>query len=399
MRPKEIWDKSQGPDDGAGGPRKRASRSKKQKPDSVSNHPAAGASGSSALYSDGSSPAGEKESNCESYNNLSAPVYSRPRASSFQAAASRPSSSRLNESSAAAALQRAIQSSPVGLPVVQNIEPAGKDLTPKPTRRILFPSPSPSEPLGPSDHVHEGEKERSNKVLDRGSHGDDIETGLDHADKENRPPDNDGIDGGFTHKCQTPPIRSTTPTPSRRSSGISFKTPNRNSTHEHVPPTTGAFFSSAARALLRPQATPKQTPTRSNAQPLTETSPFTAQLNQLLSDANVSPPSRFNIPSLPSLNNTPARVRHDFDFSQFDPQDILNTDVPMPSSPPVWFGVYEDPINEATDIWGNYQISGNSPAASEAVSSKAAPTPAAISVDENGHATVDFLATVGGSGR
>ena len=33
---------------------------------------------------------------------------------------------------------------------------------------------------------------------------------------------------------------------------------------------------------------------------------------------------------------------HDFDFSAFDSQDLISTDVPMPSSPPAWFGVYED---------------------------------------------------------
>jgi hypothetical protein len=47
----------------------------------------------------------------------------------------------------------------------------------------------------------------------------------------------------------------------------------------------------------------------------------------------------------------------DFDFSQFDSQDLLSTDVPMPSSPPAWFGVYEDPVEQGDDsMWVDFQF-------------------------------------------
>lgn len=75
------------------------------------------------------------------------------------------------------------------------------------------------------------------------------------------------------------------------------------------------------------------------AGPLTELTPFTAHLNQLLSEANDMSPGmdRIDFAALPSLRNTPSASRFmDFDFGQFDSQDLISTDVPMPSSPPVW---------------------------------------------------------------
>lgn len=176
-----------------------------------------------------------------------------------------------------------------------------------------------------------------------------------------------------------------------------FKTPNQSLSPDRIPPTTGDFFSSAAKALLRPQTTPKHTSSRADAsRPLSEISPFTAQINPILSDANAaSPPgSNFDFPSLPSLTNTPNRIRHDFDFSQFDPQDLLSTDIPMASSPPTegWFGVYEDPAEREGNFWSDYPFPGSSPpaTASQSSSAKKAKRPTALSVDQNGRARIDF---------
>lgn len=30
----------------------------------------------------------------------------------------------------------------------------------------------------------------------------------------------------------------------------------------------------------------------------------------------------------------------------------------MPSSPPTWFGVYEDPVEQAAALWSDFQIPG-----------------------------------------
>ncbi|KAI4246896.1 MAG: hypothetical protein L6R42_009771, partial [Xanthoria sp. 1 TBL-2021] len=211
---------------------------------------------------------------------------------------------------------------------------------------------------------------------------------IDPADKENLPPQQEEEDGQEIDGQE--PQRSVTPTSSSECRELIFKTPNRSVTPERVPPTTGDFFSSAAKALLRPQTTPKRL--RSGApQILADLSPFTAQISEILSDANAVSPhgSTYDFPTLPSLNNTPGRLlRHDFDFSVFDPQDLLSTDVPMASSPPPdgWFGVYEDPVEREGNFWTDYSLPGCSPAAS----AERSKTPPKLSVDARGHAVVDF---------
>ncbi|KAL8736017.1 MAG: hypothetical protein Q9166_000579 [cf. Caloplaca sp. 2 TL-2023] len=382
MRPEEAWDKPQG-SDGGGGPRKRSSQSKQGKSGSLPHQPTDGAaSGGRASFSDASSPADTSEQTQQSRQaQLSAPT--RPRASSVQLGGSKPVYPRLDKSTAAAALQRAIQSSPVQCRSVQNTAIAGKDLTPKPTRRILFPSPTQSNQR----------RAVQGKVADSANFNAASPTyttsqNLDPADKENLPPQQEEEDHQDVDD-QAPP-RSATPTPSSRSREMSFKTPNRSVTPDRVHPTTGDFFSSAAKALLRPQITPRR-PRPDASQPLSEVSPFTAQVNEILSDANVvSPPgSNFDFPNLPSLNNTPGRMlRQDFDFSIFDPQDLLGTDVPMASSPPLegWFGVYEDPAERDGNFWSDYPFPASSPPASV----KSNSTPPKLSVDARGHAMVDI---------
>ncbi len=86
----------------------------------------------------------------------------------------------------------------------------------------------------------------------------------------------------------------------------------------------------------------------------------------------------------------------DFDFSQFDSQDLLSTDVPMPSSPPAWFGVYEDPIEHgAESLWGDYALpnSASTPPDDEDEfgNAKRLKTSGLV-VDENGRASIDFQA-------
>lgn len=383
MRPKEVWDKTQGPDGGAGGPRKRASQSQKGKPDSFPPHSTTDdASGGTAFFSDGSSPvdANEQHNGTEA-SQLCAPT--RPRASSVQPGRSNPSRVRLNDSTAAAALQRAIQSSPVHQRSVQQKDTAGKDLTPKPTRRILFPSPTQNGQYPVSQSKDSTSMQGASSSLAPYTY-----EKFDPADKENLPPqcggdEQDNID-------DEPILRSVTPSPSNKTNEKAFKTPNRSLTPDRKPPTTGDFFSSAAKALLRPHSTPKHTLNRPNSsQPLGEISPFTAQINAILSDANnVSPThSHFDFPALPSLNNTPGRMRHGFDLSQFDPQDLLSTDVAMASSPPVggWFGVYEDPNDKEANWWSQYGFPDSSPPVASEEKAKAK---AALAVDKNGRATI-----------
>ena len=45
--------------------------------------------------------------------------------------------------------------------------------------------------------------------------------------------------------------------------------------------------------------------------------------------------------------------------------------MPMPSSPPAWFGVYEDPIEPGGGLWSDYQFP-TSPKKAESTSPKKA---------------------------
>ncbi|KAL8786166.1 MAG: hypothetical protein Q9213_002936 [Squamulea squamosa] len=383
MRPQDAWDKSQGYDGGSGGPHKRSSQSKEGKPgslpyESTSDDP----SGGSASFSDGSSPADGCERSQKNHDNQSS-VQNRRRASSVQLGRSNTDCVRLDKSSAAAALQKAIQSSPVRCRRVQNPDIAGKDLTPKPTRRILFPSPTQS---GQRRALRS--KSSNIKTFNADTPKQQKHQNFDLADKENLPPLQEVENAQII--SEPIPQRCMTPTLSSKFCESTFKTPNRNVTPDRTLPTTGDFFSSAAKALLRPQYTPKRSGS-GVSQALTGISPFTAQINEILSHANAtsSPGSNLDFPTLPSLNNTPGRIlRQDFDFSIFDPQDLLSTDVPMASSPPLegWFGVYEDTAERDSKFWSDYPFPGSSPSAS----AKPSKTPPKLSVNARGQAVLDF---------
>ncbi|KAL9029189.1 MAG: hypothetical protein Q9196_002540 [Gyalolechia fulgens] len=395
MRPKEVWDKSQGPDGGPGGSRRRASQTKKDNSGPSSQQPMGDdVSGGSVFFSDGSSPADASDQTSENQvPQLHAAK--RPRAFSVQNGGSNINGTTLNEFSAAAALQRAIQSSPVRCRGIQQVDSVRKELTPRPTRRILFPSPTQREQykeLPGNTHGHGKDNAGSSDWHRRDANN--------AADKENLPPQDDDHEGAAFDGL---PARSITPPSTNKSRDTLFQTPNRSSTPDLFP-TTGDFFSSAAKALLRPQITPKHTSTRPDvSRPLSEISPFTTQLNSILSDANAASTSgsTFDFPSLPSLTNTPNRTRHDFDFSQFDAEDLLSTDVPMASSPPVegWFGVYEDPIERDENLWSDYPFPGSSPplTASQSSSASKAKTATALSLDRHGRARIEF-ATLAASG-
>ncbi|KAL8803767.1 MAG: hypothetical protein Q9182_002977 [Xanthomendoza sp. 2 TL-2023] len=383
MRPEEIWENPQGDGGGGSGPRRRSSVPKQGKQGSLPYQPTNDdASGGSVFYSDGSSPADSGEPD-QPNNDAQLSARKRPRALSVQLGGSNPDCPKLNKTSAAAALQRAIQSSPVRSRKIQSTDEARKDLTPKPTRRVLFPSPTQNE------QRQELQKGSATETYNIGPSKQQSYSSFDSADKENLPPQQ--VEEVHPNPDYQVPKRSVTPTPSSRSLEMIFKTPDRNVTPNRIPPTTGDFFSSAAKALLRPQVTPKRSRPGAS-QPLGELSPFTTQINQILSDAAaVSPPSsNFEFPTLPSLNNTPGRIlRQDFDFSMFDSQDLLSTDVPMASSPPLdgLFGVYEDPTEREGNFWSDYAF----PDSSSPVKLKTTETtPAKLSVDARGHAVIDF---------
>lgn len=384
MRPKEVWEK---PPNGGDGKRKRPANGKRRRTDSGSDA-AVNASNGVGLYSDASSPANDGRQNEGMETEAQLPVMKHRRASRDHVASPWSNAKAMNDASAMAALQRAIKSSPHRFSGTEYVPIEVEDLTPQPTRRLLFPSPTKSQEFRLKDKpVASCDKLKA--VVN-------VSTSVtDQANKENCPPTEvDGLDQLFEEDFHQD-ARSKTPTPRSSKGAIIFKTPSR-SPGRHVP-TTGDFFSSAAKALLRSPTTPKRSPAK-NTQPLGELTPFTAHLNQLLSETNNGSPGSqtFTFPSLPSLRNTPGRTRNtDFDFSQFDSQDLLSTDVLMPSSPPAWIGVYEDPVEHGIEsLWGDYHLptSACTPPNEEtveiAIGEKETKTPE-LAVDENRQAIID----------
>ena len=352
MRPKDVWEK---PQNGGDGKRKRTSSFQKQGTPPGTKSVDGNAPNGTVLCSDVSSPTNEAGQDQIANQQQHPAAAKHKRALSDHFKSPQPMNPAMDDASALAALQHAIKSSPHKFKGTEHVPIEVEDLTPKPIRRILFPSPTNSrEAQSKQNSLSSNEIQRSSQKPFDGL----VMRIEEQADKENCPP---GADGNLDQSLEPDhDSRSKTPTPTSSKGTAVFKTPVRSP--RRPLPTTGDFFSSAAKALLRPPSTPKRSPHK-DSQPLGELSPFTAHLNQLLSETNNGSPGSqgFDFLSLPSLHTTPGRVTRatDFDFTHFDSQDLISTDVPMPSSPPAWFGVYEDPEEHgAGSLWGIHQLPG-----------------------------------------
>lgn len=389
MRPKENWEKARTDSDRR---RRRSKQSKEAKRDSLPTDPgSAGPKAPSDHQSQASSPApGPTDGAADKAGHQTSPqlpVFRKFRALSVQMSPVNRKNG-LPEASAALALQRAIQSSPARLVGTQNVPIDVEQLTPKPTRRLLFPSPRPTPAISGSAPDDLSSANASNNVSPHTQHA-TVRNNQDQNNKENEPPPaEDGIltlENSLQQDEGLNP-RPTTPTPTNTSQGsVTFKTPKTTSTPHRLPPTTGDFFSSTAKALLGHPSTPNRNARSFSSHPLSEISPFTAHLNQLFSEANGSPAADFDFPSLPSLHNTPGRTFDGYSFANLDSQDFFSTDAPTPSSPPVWFGVYEDQDEQETnELFNDFEAPGN---ADITKASEAPKMPGLI--DEQGRAGVD----------
>ena len=235
------------------------------------------------------------------------------------------------------------------------------DLALKPTRRILFPSPRPNKDQRPLGETGANPDKPSEDVDPKGDRSRCLDD--DPSDKENRPPTptEDRHFDDILEDSHQSVIRPTTPSPSKIADPELFKTPGNPDTPDRLVPVTGDFFSSAAKLLFHP-TTPIQTLPKFQQMPSSsELTPFSRQIRQILSDVNDASPSGatgnlFDFSALPYLNLTPkSHTQQDLGFSNFDHQDFLSTDMPIPSSPS-WFGVYEDPMESSGDLWGDFQL-------------------------------------------
>lgn len=307
---------------------------------------------------------------------------------------------------AQAALRRAIQSSPAGLRGSQkapiNIDP---DLTPKPTRRLLFPSPrkdgetkslvakplSSTVPIGTSEVAAEEDapkkprcqrckglkkacdRERPCGRCDDAGIGHDgcvpceqprtnwfekpvvqpVATDHENPDKENCPPTTAEEVDDFAHLFEDPQSTKTTPQENQPFQDL-LKTPTPGSRRRGpLTPRHGADDSELLQTPSRNIFTPRS----NRAATIAPETPFTRQLNALLSDCPISSPTHgIDFSNFPTFN-TPGR--NGAQFSDFLHDDFLSSDMPMTSSPPkvgalgLGFELYEDPNTATVGLWND----------------------------------------------
>ena len=274
-----------------------------------------------------------------------------------------------NEPNAVATLQRAIKSSPARLLGSQQAPIDLDGLTPHSTRRILFPSPKESdESTALAENKANSDETAHGASLDRGqSMHDDQQNDDDgdecdpkNANKENERPNDDGLDDLF-NEVPEQEVRPSTPQPELAAqSGLPnpFRTPTQQSAPRNFL-NSGDFFSSAAKAYLHGTATPTRTPSKLSPRQLIpgdEMTPatFTRHLNEFLQGgfADSSPSKIIDFSSMPNLEES-SSPNHYLDGNDFAFSDMLNADAPMPSSPPTWFGVYEDSSDSNNNFHGD----------------------------------------------
>ncbi|KAF1951171.1 hypothetical protein CC80DRAFT_496214 [Byssothecium circinans] len=245
-----------------------------------------------------------------------------------------------DSNTAQAALQRAIQSSPVGLRGSKHSPiDVESDLTPKPTRRLLFPSP---RQLGEIKSL--ADKNSSHPHPAPTSVPRTGELNAEDVDKENCPPATREGDGELAHLFEDQVSSKTTPTKGRPLEDF-LKTPTPSSGRIPLTPQRSAddaVFITPSRMLRTPR-------TEGRAATIAPETPFTRQLNALLSDQNMD---FSNFP----MFNTPGR-NNGANFTDFLGGDI-SSDFPMSSSPPLplGFSVFEDPNTSTVGLWSGASI-------------------------------------------
>jgi hypothetical protein len=296
--------------------------------------------------------------------------------------------------------QRAVQSSPARHHGSE-AEPIEVDLTPKPLRRQLF---SPQNPNSAKSAATASSSESSRPLaslpnfvrrsprLNKTKEVLGLENHIRGAsNKENVTPGR-GLDDGLNDLfddggdgIQLP----STPTPTRRSDRLVFKTPSKTPTRIPGGTLSPNLHVSLHKSIRHPAAA-ALLGTNKKVEDMT---PFSKQIHQILSDANThqlrsSPPgpsaiprrtprkasprsaADLDFPDLPSLNNSSpmSTTQHiNFNFSELtteqlhtDFQDGPSSDGPLPSSPPQgFFGFVDTQDDGMNGLWSEMDF-GNS---------------------------------------
>jgi hypothetical protein len=262
--------------------------------------------------------------------------------------------SQLDDLTAAAALQRAIQSSPGCMGSKEspiNVEP---DLTPKPTRRLLFPSPRRSgEMKSLADGAASGSpvaKSPSRKATTPAVQIFNPE----EMDKENCPPS--ASHDNFAHLFEEQTSPKTTPRKELAMQEL-LKTPTPASRRRTPLGSKRGTDMNADGGLTTPSRK-ILTPSRSGrAATIPPETPFTRQLNAMLSDALSSPNQPIDFSAFSPFSLTPGR-NGGLPFADFNlPNDFLSSDLPIPSSPSgPGFTLFEDPATSTVGLWSGASV-------------------------------------------
>lgn len=357
----------------------------------------------------------------------------------------------LDAETAQAAFKRAIESSPAGVrgskasPI--NID---HDLTPKPTRRLLFPSPrkhgqrksltQPPAPVATPMYIHDDDAPKKPrcqrcKELKRGCDrerpcGRCANAGIGHdgcipcetkktnwfeqpvvkpvvieqenPDKENCPPPPTIETDELAHLFEESRCLKTTPKKDQISEDL-LKTPTPGTRQRSaLTPRRGATNGEAPTTPSRNALTPRG----NRAATVAPDTPFTRQLNALLSDHPISSPSQaFDFSSFPTFT-TPGRSGAD--FSELLPDDFLSSDMPASSSPSktgslgLGFDLYEDPNTSTAGMWNGENIFDNesmmltieNDSKRASIDGNGGPDAAALLKMNVGGMTVDFAAMI-----
>jgi len=179
-------------------------------------------------------------------------------------------------------------------------------------------------------------------------------------DKENCPPLPINEDDDLAHLFEESPFSNKTPT-----KGVPFqdllKTPTLGS-HRRTPLTPKRGTDNAE--LKTPSRNILNTPNRSGrAATVAPETPFTRQLNALLSDCLPGSPSHAIDFSVFPAFNTPGRATSGTQFGDFMNDDFLSSDLQIPSSPPqgLGFSLYEDPATSTVGLWSGASIFNSDP--------------------------------------
>ncbi|KAF1359680.1 hypothetical protein EJ07DRAFT_118783 [Lizonia empirigonia] len=382
-RPQRVWDKSLKP-------AKRKDRATSARTKSVGQNDDT-ASDAVVPHSDDMGP-DEQQASVASLDGQGdqemPPPSARPRASSPPTNDNDASQAEAQATSEAeAALQRAIQSSPAGFRKSKNSSvDVGPDLTPRPTRRLLFPSPRKNGEIKSLDFARASSTTSTQYIVN------------DNDDEPERPrcerckrlkrkcdrerPCERCIAAGLGHDecipCKMPP-KTYFDHPTVPIAPAAPTAPDVNK--ENCPPVApieehddlAYLFEAPGPAKTTPKKDEPlpdilKTPTPGSRRrvPLTPRrgTPFTRQLNAMLSDAMHSSPSHHMDFSAFPVFGTPGRATG-VQFSEFFNEDFLSSDMPASSSPAkasllgLGFDLYEDPNTSTVGMWTDANMFGN----------------------------------------